>query len=72
MRQILNDVHLRRAIQLGVFLVVGCCIISQVMMQLGGGERDERVDLTDQLPKELADEASVSYKHLTLPTICSV
>ena len=59
MRQILNDVHLRRAIQLGVFLVVGCCIISQVMMQLGGGERDERVDLTDQLPKELADEAFI-------------
>ena len=59
MRQIFNDAHLRRAIQLGVFLVVGCCIISQVMMQLGGGERDERVDLTDQAPDGFEDEGFI-------------
>ena len=59
MTQIFNDTHLRRAIQLGVFLVVGCCIISQVMMQLGGGERDERIDLTSQVPDEFADDAFI-------------
>jgi len=59
MRQIMNDAHLRRAIQMGVFLVVGCCLISQIMMQLGGGERDERLDLSDQSPLELGDEMFV-------------
>ena len=54
MKQMFNDSQLRRAIQLGVILIVGSCIISQVMMQLGGGERDERVDLTDQAPEGCA------------------
>jgi len=59
MKQMFNDSQLRRAIQLGVILVVGSCIISQVMMQLGGGERDERVDLTDQAPEGIEDEGFI-------------
>ena len=57
----LSDVYFSRVIQLAVLLLVSGCIISQVMMQLGGGVRDMRVDLTDQI--------AVSYTHLTLPTI---
>ena len=57
MKQMFNDSQLRRAIQLGVILVVGSCIISQVMMQLGGGERDERVDLTDHCLLYTSDAA---------------
>ena len=59
MKQMFNDSQLRRAIQLGVILVVRTCIISQVMMQLGGGERDERVDLTDQAPEGIEDEGFI-------------
>ena len=52
MRQMLNDSQLRRVIQLAVILVVGCCIVSQIMMQLGGGVRDEPMDLRDQVPDD--------------------
>ena len=51
----LDDDGFRRAIQIGVFLVVGSCLISQVMMQLGGGERDEPMDLRDQVPDSFED-----------------
>ena len=53
MKQLLNDSHLRRCIQLAVTLVVGCCIISQIMMQLGGGERDQRLDFSDQISEDI-------------------
>ena len=59
MKQMFTDSQLRRAIQLGVILIVGSCLISQVMMQLGGGERDERVDLTDQAPEGLEDDGFI-------------
>ena len=59
MRKMFDDFQLRRAIQIGVILIVGSCIISQVMMQLGGGQRDERVDLTDQAPEGFADEGFI-------------
>jgi hypothetical protein len=59
MKQMFNDSQLRRAIQLGVILIVGSCLISQVMMQLGGGARDERVDLTDQAPDGFEDEGFI-------------
>lgn len=51
----LDNSGFRRAIQIGVILVVGSCIISQVMMQLGGGERDEPMDLRDQVPDGFED-----------------
>ena len=53
MRQIFNDHGFKRAIQIGVILVVGCCIVSQLMMQLGGGERDQPMDLSDQVPENV-------------------
>ena len=53
MRQIFDDYGFKRAIQIGVFLVVFSCIISQIMMQMGGGERDQPMDLTDQLPDDV-------------------
>ena len=53
MRQIFDDQGFKRAIQIGVILVVGCCIVSQLMMQLGGGERDQPLDLTDQVPEDV-------------------
>ena len=54
-----RDFVFHRAIQLGVILVVGCCLISQVMMQLGGGARDEPIDLRDQVPDGFDDEGLV-------------
>ena len=54
-----RDEVFRRVIQIGVILVVGCCLISQVMMQLGGGERDEPMDLRDQFPDDFDDEGLV-------------
>ncbi len=51
-RQLFNDYYLRKAIITGVILVVCSCIISQVMMQLGGGLRDEPLDLSDQVPED--------------------
>ena len=42
--QIFNDEHFRKAIQWTVCLIVFCCIVSQIMMQLAGGERDERCE----------------------------
>ena len=54
-----RDFVFHRAIQLGVILVVGCCLISQVMMQLGGGARDEPIDLRDQVPDDFDDEGLV-------------
>ena len=59
MTQMMEDSQLRRALQLGVILIVGSCLISQVMMQLGGGARDERVDLTDQAPEGFEDEGFI-------------
>ena len=59
MSEIQRDLVFHRAIQLGVILVVGCCLISQVMMQLGGGERDEPMDLRDQVPDDFDDEGLV-------------
>ena len=53
MRQIFDDHGFKRAIQIGVILVVGCCIVSQLMMQLGGGERDQPLDLTGQVPEDV-------------------
>jgi len=59
MSPIQRDEVFRRAIQIGVILVVGCCVISQVMMQLGGGERDEPVDLRDQVPDDFDDDGLI-------------
>ncbi|MDE0708218.1 MAG: hypothetical protein OSB33_04645 [Candidatus Poseidoniales archaeon] len=59
MNRHLNDSHLRKAIQIGVILIVGSCVISQMMMQLGGGERDEPMDFSDQVPDDFDDEGLV-------------
>ena len=53
--QIFSDEHFRKAIQTTVCLIVFCCIVSQIMMQLAGGERDEPLDLSDQVPQEMQD-----------------
>lgn len=47
----MDDDRLRKAILAGVVLVVGACVLSQVMMQMGGGARDEPMDLSDQVPE---------------------
>ena len=52
--RLFNDIHLRKAILTGVILVVACCLISQIMMQIGGGARDERLDLSDQVPEDFS------------------
>ncbi|MDG1524488.1 MAG: hypothetical protein P8Q90_00240 [Candidatus Thalassarchaeaceae archaeon] len=59
MKQYLNDDYLRRVIQMGVIIIVGSCLISQVMMQLGGGERDQPVDLSDQVPDDFGDDGLI-------------
>jgi len=59
MSRLLNDAFLRRAIQIGVVLVLGSCLVSQVMMQLGGGERDEPLDLRDQVADDFDNDGLV-------------
>ena len=59
MSQLLNDAFLRRAIQIGVVLVLGSCLVSQVMMQLGGGERDEPLDLRYQVSDDFDNDGLV-------------
>mgnify|MGYP001209634727 CR=1 FL=1 len=44
-----SDKNTRRIIFLGVICVLGSCIVSQVMMQMGGGPRDQPMDLSDQV-----------------------
>ncbi|MCH2349637.1 MAG: hypothetical protein MK233_06910, partial [Candidatus Poseidoniales archaeon] len=39
----------RRLLLAAVAITLATCIISQVMLQLGGGPRDEQLDLSDQL-----------------------
>ena len=46
----MKDEHLRKVIFAGVILVVGAALISQIMLQMAGGPRDEPMDLSDQLP----------------------
>lgn len=48
----MKDEHLRKAIIAGVILVVGACLISQIMFQMAGGPRDEPMDISDQLPAD--------------------
>ncbi len=49
--KLVSDELLRKAVIAGFVVVLGACIISQVMMQLGGGPRDEPMDLSGQLPE---------------------
>ena len=46
----MRDETLRRALILGVVLTVGSLLLSQVMMQVAGGPRDQTIDLSDQMP----------------------
>jgi len=61
---LLSDQNTRRMIFLGVICVLGSCIISQVMMQMGGGPRDEPMDLSDQV-SEFGDGSAET--HVTFP-----
>ena len=61
---LLSDGNTRRMIFLGVICVLGCCIISQVMMQMGGGPRDQPMDLSEQI-SDLGDGSAGS--HATFP-----
>jgi hypothetical protein len=55
--KLVSDELLRKAVYAGVILVLGACLLSQVMMQLGGGVRDQPLDLSDQLPDNMDDRA---------------
>lgn len=54
-----SDYLLTKAIIAGVAFVLGACILSQVMLQLGGGPRDEPIDVSDQLPESLANDTGL-------------
>ena len=45
----MDDLWYRRLIVLAVSLVIGASVGSQILMQLGGGPRNERMDLSDQI-----------------------
>ena len=69
--QIFSDEHFRKAIKSTVCLVVFCCIVSQIMMQLAGGERDEPLDLSDQVPQEMQDNGGVVFEDGYPPFVSS-
>ena len=50
--KLVSDELLRKAVIAGFVVVLGACIISQVMMQLGGGPRDEPMDCPANFQKE--------------------
>ena len=52
-RQIFNDGHFSKAIQGTVALGFFCFVASQIMLQFGGGEREETLDLRDNVPEEM-------------------
>jgi hypothetical protein len=52
---IIADNQLRKLIIAGVILVIGGCIITQVFVQFAGGIRNERLDLSDQIPAQSED-----------------
>jgi len=59
---IIPDRILRRTIVAGVVLVITGMIVSQIMMQMGGGPRNEPLDLAHQFPDdspELVREAAM-------------
>jgi len=51
--QLGSDRFFRRAILLGVVLVLGGSVGSQLLMQLGGSPRHEPLDFSEQLPEAL-------------------
>ena len=67
--QIFNDEHFRKAIQWTVCLIVFCCIVSQIMMQLAGGERDEPLDLSGQVPRRDARQWGIGFRRW-IPSVC--
>ena len=69
--QIFSDEHFRKAIKSTVCLVVFCCIVSQIMMQLSGGEREEPLDLSDQVPREMQDNGGLVFEDGYPPFVSS-
>ena len=69
--QIFNDEHFRKAIQWTVCLIVFCCIVSQIMMQLAGGERDEPLDLSGQVPREMQENGGLVFEDGYPPFVSS-
>ena len=57
--RLVSDQLLSKAIKAGVVLVLGACILSQIMLQLGGDPRDEPIDVTDQLPESVANDTGL-------------
>ena len=55
--KLLEDALLRKVIYTGVILIIGACVISQVLMQFGGGIRDEPMDLSSHLPADSQRQA---------------
>ena len=51
-----SDRLFRRAIMLGVVLVLGGSVGSQLLMQLGGGPRHQPLDFSDQLPSHFSED----------------
>ncbi len=57
---LVKDQVLRKAVIAGVVLVIGACILSQTMMQLGGGSRDEPMNLSSKITIPCDDTLSPS------------
>ncbi len=70
-RQIFNDGHFSKAIQGTVALVFFCCVVSQIMLQLGGGEREETLDLRDNVPEEMRDNPGLVFEEGYPPFVSS-
>jgi hypothetical protein len=51
-----SDRLFRRTIILGVVLVLGGSVVSQLLMQMGGGERDKPQNFSDQLPSHFSED----------------
>jgi len=51
-----SDGLFRRAIILGVVLVLGGSVVSQLLMQMGGGPRHQPLDFSAQLPSDFSED----------------
>lgn len=55
----MSDAHFRKAIIGAVCFVVAACIISQIMMQLADGQRDDPLTFDGKIPEELHSDEIV-------------
>jgi len=67
----MNDDHLRKALIGAVFFVITACIISQIMMQLGGGERDDPLTFDGNVVDETLGTEEIEFEDGLPPFISS-